>query len=72
MKKTIRTFIAVTLGIGSMVALSACGGVKAAKYEVGNPVKIGLICLHDDKSTYDANFINAFREAAKDLGDKVT
>ena len=72
MKKTIRTFIAATLGIGSMVALSACGGVKAAKYEVGNPVKIGLICLHDDKSTYDANFINAFKEAAKDLGDKVT
>ena len=72
MKKTIRTFIAATLGIGSMVALSACGGVKAAKYEVGQPVKIGLICLHDDKSTYDANFINAFKEAAKDLGNKVT
>lgn len=72
MKKTIRTFIAATLGIGSMVALTACGGVKAAKYEVGQPVKIGLICLHDDKSTYDANFINAFKEAATDLGDKVT
>lgn len=72
MKKTIRTFIAATLGIGSMVALTACGGVKAAKYEVGQPVKIGLICLHDDKSTYDANFINAFKEAAQDLGDKVT
>ena len=70
MKKTIRTFIAATLGIGSMVALSACGGVQAAKYEVGKPVKIGLICLHDEKSTYDANFINAFKEAAKDLGDK--
>ena len=72
MKKTIRTFIAATLGIGSMVALSACGSVQAAKYEVGKPVKIGLICLHDDKSTYDANFINAFKEAAKDLGDKAT
>ena len=72
MKKTIRTFIAATLGIGSMVALTACGGVKAAKYEVGQPVKIGLICLHDDKSTYDANFINAFKEAAKDLGSKAS
>ena len=68
MKKTIRTLIVATLGLGSMMSLAACGGVKAAKYEVGKPVKVGLICLHDDKSTYDANFINALNEAVQDLG----
>ena len=69
MKKSfIRTISVAALGIGSLTALAACGSVKATPYEVGKPVKIGLICLHDDKSTYDANFINAFKEAAKDLG----
>ena len=72
MKKTIRTLFVAALGIGSLVSVACSGGVKATPYEVGQPVKIGLICLHDDKSTYDANFINAIKEAAKDLGsDKV-
>ena len=70
MKKTIRTLFVAALGIGSLVSVACSGGVKAAQYEVGQPVKIGLICLHDDKSTYDANFINAIKEAAKDLGNE--
>jgi len=37
----------------------------------GTPVKVGLICLHDENSTYDANFINALAEAVENLGDKV-
>ena len=32
--------------------------------------KVGIICLHDESSTYDANFINAAKEAAKELGLK--
>ena len=32
--------------------------------------KIGLICLHDENSTYDNNFIQALKEAQKDLGLK--
>ena len=72
MKKTVRTLFVTALGISSLVSLAACGGVKAAKYEKGTPVKVGLICLHDDKSTYDANFINALKEAVKDLGDRVS
>ena len=71
MKKTVRTLFVTALGISSLVSLAACGGVKAAKYEAGQPVKVGLICLHDDKSTYDANFINALKEAVKDLGNRV-
>jgi len=30
--------------------------------------KVGLICLHDENSTYDLNFINGLKEAAKGLG----
>ena len=44
---------------------------EAPSSESKTPIKVGLICLHDDKSTYDANFINALREAVDHLGDKV-
>ena len=30
--------------------------------------KIGMICLHDESSTYDLNFINAAKAAVKELG----
>lgn len=70
-KSIIRTLSVTALSAGSLLAMTACGGVKAAKYEAGNPVKVGLICLHDDKSTYDANFINALNDAVKNLGTKV-
>lgn len=30
-------------------------------------IKIGLICLHDESSTYDLNFINSLETAKKDL-----
>ena len=33
-------------------------------------VKFGLICLHDENSTYDKNFIEAFKEAVANLGLK--
>ena len=33
-------------------------------------IKFGLICLHDENSTYDRNFIEAFKEAAATLGLK--
>ena len=67
----IRTIAVASLSVGSLLAMTACGGVKAAVYEPGNPVKVGLICLHDSNSTYDANFINALDEAVKALGSKV-
>ena len=31
-------------------------------------VKVGFICLHDENSTYDLNFINAAKEACAQLG----
>ena len=69
MKKSIIRALSVTaLSASSLFAMTGCGTVKGAVYEPGTPVKVGLICLHDKESTYDANFINALDEAVKDLG----
>ena len=57
--------------VALLAGLTGCGSVKGAEYTPGNTVKVGLICLHDTNSTYDANFINALNEAATNLGAKV-
>ncbi len=45
----------------ALTALTSCGGSK--HYEPGTKLKVGLICLHDENSTYDNNFIDAFNKA---------
>ena len=65
---------ALTLGMGSAMtmALAACGGNggEAGGEAAGDAsaIKVGLICLHDENSTYDLNFINGFKEAMGNLG----
>ena len=65
---------ALTLGMGSAMtmALAACGGNggEAGGEAAGDAssIKVGLICLHDENSTYDLNFLNAFKEACANLG----
>ncbi|MBQ9007542.1 MAG: BMP family ABC transporter substrate-binding protein [Atopobiaceae bacterium] len=70
---------ALSLGLGSMaaLALAACGGgsSESAAPAEGDAaaadtaaIKVGLICLHDENSTYDLNFLNAFKEAMATLG----
>lgn len=39
-----------------------------ADYQIANDFKIGFICLHDEQSTYDLNFINAAKEVQAALG----
>ena len=70
MKKTIRPLLIACLGIASLTALTACD-VKAKEYEKGTPVKVGLICLNNNQSTYDKNFIDGLNSAVADLGDRV-
>ena len=70
MKKTIRTLFVTALGLSALTALTGCE-VKAKEYNPGDPIKVGLICLHDESSTYDKNFMDAMREAANDLGEKL-
>ena len=68
---------ALSLGLGSAAALTlaACGGSNdSAAPAEGDAaadaaaIKVGLICLHDENSTYDLNFINGFKEAMGNLG----
>lgn len=66
-KKIIAVLLSVLFVAG---VFAACSG-NSDKPEGGNDagkVKIGFICLHDENSTYDLNFINAAKEAVKTLG----
>ena len=62
-KKTAALLLAIVMVLGlSTTAFAA---------EESTPVEgvvAGLICLHDENSTYDLNFINAFKEACEELG----
>ena len=64
--KKLRLVSLLALAAASVTGLSGCGNSGS-----GEAVKVGLICLHDDSSTYDANFINGLNEAVAHLGKKV-
>ena len=72
MNKLLRILLASGV-LASLVSLASCdaGKVNAKVYEKGTPVKVGLICLHDNSSTYDKNFIDSMNNAVRNLGAKV-
>ena len=54
-----------------MTALAGCGGSSNNGGEGGeetSSIKVGFICLHDENSTYDLNFINGAKAACEELG----
>ena len=59
MKKIISIVLVLVLCLG---VFSGCGAKKADTF------KVGFIFLHDENSTYDLNFMNAAKEACKNLG----
>lgn len=68
-----KRFLAILMVLCMVFALVACNTEK--KEEEGNKdpekgmgVKVGFICLHDENSTYDLNFINAAKETCANLG----
>ena len=61
LKKVLSTVLAVAMLAAVCVIFASCG--NSAK-----DFKIGVICLHDETSTYDLNFINAIEGAQKALG----
>ena len=68
-----RQFLTAGLGGAMALALAACGGGEGGGEPAegegdGQAIKVGLICLHDENSTYDLNFINGFKEAMANLG----
>lgn len=54
--------------IALLLALILCVGVIPAMAEGKDDVKLGVILLHDEDSTYDLNFINGVNEAKELLG----
>lgn len=69
---------ALLLSVAMVVSLCACGNTVAAPAAdaaadattdaAAVTVKAGFICLHDENSTYDLNFINAAKEACESMG----
>ena len=65
MKKTIALLLSLVMVIG-MVAFTGCGSKDDSSN--GGDFKVGFICLHDENSTYDKNFIDAANAACDSLG----
>ena len=65
-----RQAITATFGGAAALSLAACGGSGSAAGSAasGGKIKVGLICLHDENSTYDLNFIKAFKESCEKMG----
>lgn len=59
MKKLLALVLVVVMCIGCFGVLTACNKSE---------IKVGLICLHDENSTYDNNFIQAFKAACEAKG----
>ena len=64
-KKLIALMLCLAMAMIPM--LTACGGGGGGSSDE-DQIKVGLITLHDENSTYDLNFINAFKESMKTLG----
>jgi len=90
MKKVLALILSLAMALGMCVALSGCGEEKEkllgmsdsplaapelkVDYEIPDDFKIGFICLHDENSTYDLNFlsaVDAIQEAAGLTDDQV-
>ncbi len=83
MFKKVLSLVLVVLMVASLaLTMASCGGDAAsgmsdsplpipeinADFTVGDDFKIGFICLHDESSTYDLNFINAVLRYQEALG----
>ena len=81
-KKVLVLLLAVVMVVG---VLASCAGTEVQKsamsedilprnevekFTVGDDFKIGVICLHDENSTYDLNFINGINSVKTTLGLK--
>ena len=67
MKKVLIAVLALVLSLGLMIG---CGDSSTDTDNGGDSsaVKMGFICLHDENSTYDLNFINAAKAACEEMG----
>ena len=67
-----KKLLALLIGIVMVMVpvLAGCGGGGESDSGDGGEaaMKVGLICLHDENSTYDLNFLNAFQESCDKMG----
>ena len=64
MKKILALVLAVVM---ATFCLASCGDKKESKKDSSEKMKVGFICLHDENSTYDKNFIDAAKKACDEL-----
>ena len=67
-----KKFLSIILAIVMIFALASCGQQTTttempASVSAPEGFKVGLICLHDENSTYDNNFIKAFNDVCAEL-----
>ena len=67
MKRFFKLALVLCMVFSVVLALAGCGDKTSAK-----SVKVGLICLHDESSTYDKNFIDSMYRALEQLGLSTT
>ncbi len=78
-KKTLALVLIAVFAIGILASCGTTTGGNAmtadllprqsfTKFDTKADFKIGVICLHDENSTYDNNFIRAIRNVQKALG----
>ncbi|MBO5433027.1 MAG: BMP family ABC transporter substrate-binding protein [Clostridia bacterium] len=69
--KKFAKILALCLALVMVVcSFAACGGDKTPDTDenAAENIKVALICLHGDSSTYDKNFIDAFKLACENKG----
>ena len=64
-KKILSMVLVLVMLCGALFTFSSC---DLFKKDEGNNIKAALICLHGDSSTYDKNFIDAFKVACANKG----
>ena len=68
-KKILSLVLALIMLLGVVASFSACGGDNGDQNaDETKDIKAALICLHGDSSTYDKNFIDAFKQACANKG----
>ena len=67
-KKLIALMLCLTMVM--IPVLAGCGGGSGDSGDSGDAekMKVGLICLHDENSTYDNNFLASFQESCDKMG----
>lgn len=65
-----KKILALLLAVVMVAVFASCGNKETTEGGAAetNDVKIGLICLHDENSTYDNNFIQALKSVQQELG----